>query len=184
MYESACLARAQELTALGRAARRAADPAAHRGQQDGEEAAGSLRLSAHRPLEGHARHGIRLPRGRELPHRRGRKAISAEAGMKSPWASEPYPTTGAYSVVSVRGSTVTLRGLQSGQTIRLSYLGEATDRGRNRRQSAKTERQSEDSINHHEKEGHHHHCRRAGWRRWRSLAYPQMAGARRLRPSW
>ena len=40
--------------------------------------------------------------------------------------SEPYPTTGAYSVVSVRGSTVTLRGLQSGKTIRLSYLGEAT----------------------------------------------------------
>lgn len=55
-----------------------------------------------------------------------KKAISAEAGMKSPWAGEPYPTTGAYSVVSVRGSTVTLRGLQSGKTIRLSYLGEAT----------------------------------------------------------
>lgn len=55
-----------------------------------------------------------------------KKAISAEVGMKSPWAANRIRRRGAYSVVSVRGSTVTLRGLQSGKTIRLSYLGEAT----------------------------------------------------------
>ena len=38
----------------------------------------------------------------------------------------PYPTTGEYSVVSVKNHVVTLRGLQSGKTIRLSYLGEPT----------------------------------------------------------
>ena len=38
----------------------------------------------------------------------------------------PYPTTGEYSVVSVKNQVVTLRGLQSGKTIRLSYLGEPT----------------------------------------------------------
>ena len=37
-------------------------------------------------------------------------------------------STPEYSVVSVRGKTVTLRGLQSGRTIRLSYHGEPTDR--------------------------------------------------------
>ena len=41
---------------------------------------------------------------------------------------EPYPTKGAYSVVSVRGKTVTLRALQRGRTIRLSFLGVPTDR--------------------------------------------------------
>ena len=44
-------------------------------------------------------------RRRELPHCRRRRLFRREAGMKSPWAANPYPTTGAYSVVSVRGST-------------------------------------------------------------------------------
>ncbi|MFR8976815.1 MAG: hypothetical protein ACLVJB_02880 [Christensenellales bacterium] len=56
----------------------------------------------------------------------GEEGYFGGSGYEITVGGEPYPTTGAYSVVSVRGSTVTLRGLQSGKTIRLSYLGEAT----------------------------------------------------------
>ena len=37
---------------------------------------------------------------------------------------QKYPTTGAYSVVSLRNKTLTLKNLDTGSTVRLSYLGE------------------------------------------------------------
>ena len=58
----------------------------------------------------------------------GKEGYFGGSGYEITVGDEPYPTKGEYSVVSVRGKTVTLRGLQSGRTIRLSYLGEPTDR--------------------------------------------------------
>ena len=37
---------------------------------------------------------------------------------------EKYPTDKAYSVVSLRNKTLTLKNLEKGSTVRLSYLGE------------------------------------------------------------
>ena len=61
----------------------------------------------------------------------GKEGYFGGSGYEITVGDEPYPTKGEYSVVSVRGKTVTLRGLQSGRTIRLSYLGEPTDREEN-----------------------------------------------------
>lgn len=125
MYESACLMRAQELTALGRPLD--ALPILRRIEDN---------KTAKKRLEAYVYQIIgrwKDTRGTEYVFREdGRCRIAGEegyfggSGYEITVGSEPYPTTGAYSVVSVRGSTVTLRGLQSGKTIRLSYLGEAT----------------------------------------------------------
>ena len=125
LYESACLLRAQELTALGRPLD--ALPILRRIPDN---------KTAKKRLEAYVYQIIgrwKDTRGTEYIFREDGSCRIAEeegyfggSGYEITVGSEPYPTTGAYSVVSVRGSTVTLRGLQSGKTIRLSYLGEAT----------------------------------------------------------
>ena len=125
MYESACLMRAQELTALGRPLD--ALPILRRIEDN---------KTAKKRLEAYVYQIIgrwKDTRGTEYVFREdgscriaGEEGYFGGSGDEITVGSEPYPTTGAYSVVSVRGSTVTLRGLQSGKTIRLSYLGEAT----------------------------------------------------------
>ena len=125
MYESACLMRAQELTALGRPLD--ALPILRRIEDN---------KTAKKRLEAYVYQIIgrwKDTRGTEYIFREdgscriaGEEGYFGGSGYEITVGSEPYPTTGAYSVVSVRGSTVTLRGLQSGKTIRLSYLGEAT----------------------------------------------------------
>ena len=125
MYESACLMRAQELTALGRPLD--ALPILRRIEDN---------KTAKKRLEAYVYQIIgrwKDTRGTEYVFREdgscriaGEEGYFGGSGYEITVGSEPYPTTGAYSVVSVRGSTVTLRGLQSGKTIRLSYLGEAT----------------------------------------------------------
>ena len=106
MYESACLARAQELTALGKPL----DALPILKRIEGNK-------TAKKRMEAYVYQLI----GRWKDTRGG-------SGYEITVGDEPYPTKGEYSVVSVRGKTVTLRGLQSGRTIRLSYLGEPTDR--------------------------------------------------------
>ena len=125
MYESACLARAQELTALGRPL----------------DALPILRCipdnkTAKKRLEAYVYQIIgrwKDTRGTEYIFREdgscriaGEEGYFGGSGYEITVGDEPYPTRGEYSVISVRGSTVTLRGLQSGKTIRLSYLGEPT----------------------------------------------------------
>ena len=56
----------------------------------------------------------------------GKEGYFGGKGYEIMVGEEPYPTTGEYSVVSVKSSAVTLRGIQSGKTIRLNYLGEPT----------------------------------------------------------
>ena len=48
---------------------------------------------------------------------------------------EPYPKKAAYSVVSLRNKTLTIKKLDTKSTVRLSYVGEATEKG----ESAQTE---------------------------------------------
>lgn len=125
MYESACLARAQELTALGRPLD--AYPILKRIEGN---------KTAKKRLEAYVYQLIgrwKDTRGTEYIFREdgscriaGEEGYFGGSGYEITVGSEPYPMEGAYSVVSVRGSTVTLRGLQSGKTIRLSYLGEPT----------------------------------------------------------
>ena len=56
----------------------------------------------------------------------GKEGYFGGKGYEITVGEAPYPTTGEYSVVSVKSSAVTLRGIQSGKTIRLNYLGEPT----------------------------------------------------------
>ena len=56
----------------------------------------------------------------------GKEGYFGGKGYEITVGEEPYPTAGEYSVVSVKRSAVTLRGIQSGKTIRLNYLGEPT----------------------------------------------------------
>ena len=56
----------------------------------------------------------------------GKEGYFGGKGYEITVGEAPYPTTGEYSVVSVKRSGVTLRGIQSGKTIRLNYLGEPT----------------------------------------------------------
>lgn len=126
MYESACLMRAQELTALGRPLD--ALPILRRIEDN---------KTAKKRLEAYVYQIIgrwKDTRGTEYVFREdGSCRIAGEERLfrrkrvrNTLWAANRIRRPGAYSVVSVRGSTVTLRGLQSGKTIRLSYLGEAT----------------------------------------------------------
>ena len=127
MYESACLARAQELTALGKPLD--ALPILKRIESN---------KTAKKRMEAYVYQLIgrwKDTRGTEYVFREdgscciaGKEGYFGGSGYEITVGDEPYPTKGEYSVVSVRGKTVTLRGLQSGRTIRLSYLGEPTDR--------------------------------------------------------
>ena len=127
MYESACLARAQELTALGKPL----DALPILKRIEGNK-------TAKKRMEAYVYQLIgrwKDTRGTEYVFREdgscciaGQEGYFGGSGYEITVGDEPYPTKGEYSVVSVRGKTVTLRGLQSGRTIRLSYLGEPTDR--------------------------------------------------------
>ncbi|MFQ7096068.1 MAG: tetratricopeptide repeat protein [Christensenellales bacterium] len=127
MYESACLARAQELTALGKPL----DALPILKRIEGNK-------NAKKRMEAYVYQLIgrwKDTRGTEYVFREdgscciaGKEGYFGGSGYEITVGDEPYPTKGEYSVVSVRGKTVTLRGLQSGRTIRLSYLGEPTDR--------------------------------------------------------
>lgn len=125
LYVSACLARAQELTDMGRPFD--ALPFLERVPERAERA-----LSAHvYQLIGRWKDS----RGTEYVFRRdGSCCVAGEEryyGGKDydiTMGDEPYPTRKAYGFVGLRRNTLTLEESESGKTIRLSYLGEPTPR--------------------------------------------------------
>lgn len=58
----------------------------------------------------------------------GEELYFGGSGYEIRIGEEPYPTTGVYSVVSLRNGSMTLRSIETGKDIRLSYLGEATEK--------------------------------------------------------
>jgi len=55
----------------------------------------------------------------------GEEGYFGGSGYDITVGAEKYPTSKAYSVVSLRNKTLTLKNLATGSTVRLSYLGEA-----------------------------------------------------------
>ena len=125
MYEQACLSRAQELIAQNRPL----DALPLLEKIPSSKTAQKLMDAYVYQLIGRWKD----TRGTEYIFRRdgscridGREGYFGGKNYEITVGEEPYPTTGEYSVVSVKNKAVTLRGLQSGKTIRLNYLGEPT----------------------------------------------------------
>ena len=125
MYEQACLSRAQELIAQNRPL----DALPLLEKIPSSKTAQKLMDAYVYQLIGRWKD----TRGTEYIFRRdgsccidGKEGYFGGKNYEITVGEEPYPTTGEYSVVSVKNKTVTLRGLQSGKTIRLNYLGEPT----------------------------------------------------------
>ena len=59
----------------------------------------------------------------------GEEGYFGGSGYAIRMGSEPYPAKDAYSVVNLRGKTLTLKKLDTGSTVRLSYVGEPTEKG-------------------------------------------------------
>ena len=124
MYEQACLNRAQELTALGRPLD--ALPVLERIPEN---------TTAKNRMDAYVYQIIgswKDTRGRAYIFRRdgscsinGVEGYFGGSGYEITIGSEPYPTEGGYSIISVRNNTLTLRDLSNGNTVRLSYVGEA-----------------------------------------------------------
>ena len=55
----------------------------------------------------------------------GEEGFFGGVGYEITVGPEKYPTHGAYSVVSLRNKTLTLKNLETKSTVRLSYVGEA-----------------------------------------------------------
>lgn len=127
MYESACLQRAQALIEMGRPLD--ALPLL--------EQIESLSKTAQNRLEAYVYRIIgrwKDARGIEYIFRcdgtcsvAGREGYFGGSGYEITMGSEPYPTKGAYSVVNLRGKTLTLKNLETKSTVRLSYVGEPTE---------------------------------------------------------
>ena len=125
MYEQACLSRAQELIAQNRPL----DALPLLEKIPSSKTAQKLMDAYVYQLIGRWKD----TRGTEYIFRRdgscridGKEGYFGGKNYEITVGEEPYPTTGEYSVVSVKNKAVTLRGLQSGKTIRLNYLGEPT----------------------------------------------------------
>ena len=126
MYENACFERAQALIEMGRPLD--ALPLL--------EQIASINKSAKKKLDAYVYRIIgrwKDARGREYIFRRdGSCSIAGEEGYFGgigydiAVGAEEYPTKAAYSVVSLRNKTLTLKNLSAGTTVRLSYLGEPT----------------------------------------------------------
>ena len=126
MYEDACLQRAQALIDM----RRPLDAL------ELLEEIASINKSAKKKLDAYVYRIIgrwKDARGREYIFRRdGSCSIAGEEGYFGgigydiAVGAEEYPTKAAYSVVSLRNKTLTLKNLSAGTTVRLSYLGEPT----------------------------------------------------------
>ncbi|MGN0772371.1 MAG: tetratricopeptide repeat protein [Candidatus Ventricola sp.] len=127
MYESACLQRAQALIEMGR-------------PLDALTLLEEIRdvsKTAQKRLEAYVYRIIgrwKDARGVEYVFRRdgtcsvaGREGYFGGSGYEITVGSEPYPTKGAYSVVSLKDKTLTLKNLETKSTVRLSYVGEPTD---------------------------------------------------------
>ena len=125
MYEQACLSRAQELIAQNRPL----DALPLLEKIPSSKTAQKLMDAYVYQLIGRWKD----TRGTEYIFRRdgsccidGKEGYFGGKNYEITVGEEPYPTTGEYSIVSVKNKAVTLRGLQSGKTIRLNYLGEPT----------------------------------------------------------
>lgn len=124
MYEDACMQRAQALIEMGR-------------PLDAlsllEEIA-DVNRRAEEKLDAYVYRIIgrwKDARGVEYVFRRdgtcavaGQEAYFGGSGYEITMGDAPYPTEGAYSVVSLRGDTLTLKNLETDSTVRLSYVGE------------------------------------------------------------
>ena len=127
MYEKACLERAQALIDM----RRPLDALELLEQIE------SINKTAKKRLDAYVYRVIgrwKDARGVEYIFRRdGSCQIAGEEGYFGGTGSgydifvgpEKYPTSGGYSVVSLRNKTLTLKNQDTGKTVRLSYLGEA-----------------------------------------------------------
>lgn len=124
MYEEACMQRAQTLIDM----RRPLDAL------ELLEQMAPINKTADKKLDAYVYRIIgrwKDARGVEYVFRRdGSCAIAGEEGYFGGSGydifigPQKYPTTGAYSVVSLRNKTLTLKNLDTGSTVRLSYLGE------------------------------------------------------------
>ena len=56
----------------------------------------------------------------------GKEGYYGGSGYDLTFGEEPYPTQKAYSVVNLRGKTLSLKNLETKSTVRLSYAGEET----------------------------------------------------------
>ncbi|MBQ7887036.1 MAG: hypothetical protein IJ313_09105 [Clostridia bacterium] len=125
MYEDACMQRAQALIDM----RRPLDALELLEQIE------SINKTAKKRLDAYVYRIIgrwKDARGVEYIFRRdGSCSIAGEegyfggSGYEITVGPEKYPTSGAYSVVSLRNKTLTLKNLDTGSTVRLSYVGEA-----------------------------------------------------------
>lgn len=127
MYEQACLNRAQELTGMGRPLD--ALPVLER-IPDNTTAQNRMDAYVYQIIG-----SWKDTRGRAYIFRRdGSCSIAGEegyfggSGYEITIGSEPYPTEGGYSIISVRNNTLTLRDLKTGSTVRLNYVGEAEEK--------------------------------------------------------
>lgn len=122
LYEEACLGLAQELIGLDRPLE--ALPILER-IPDNKTAKKRLNDYVFRIIG-----RWKETRGTEFVFRRdgtcriaGTERYFGGKGYEIDVGDEPYPTTAAYSVVSLRGSTLTIKDRASGKTLRLTYLG-------------------------------------------------------------
>lgn len=126
MYEEACLNRAQELSSMGRPF-----DALTVLERIPENTVAQNRMDAYV----YQIVGVwEDTRGREYIFRRdGTCSIAGEegyfggSGYEITIGSQPYPTDAGYSIISIRNGSLTLRNLDSGGTVRLSYVGEVPE---------------------------------------------------------
>ncbi len=128
LYEDACLGLAQELIGLGRPLD--ALPYLEEIPQN---------RTAKKRLNDYVYRVVgrwKETRGTEFVFRRdgscsiaGKEGYFGGSGYELYIGEEPYPRSAAYSVVSIRGTTLTLKDKASGKNLRLTYLGEPTEAG-------------------------------------------------------
>ena len=129
MYENACLERAQILIEMGRPLD--ALPLLEEIEDENKNAAKKLDAYVYRIIG-----RWKDARGVEYIFRRdGSCSIAGEelyfggSGYGIAVGTEPYPAKDAYSVVSLRNKTLTVKNLETKSTVRLSYVGEPTEKG-------------------------------------------------------
>ena len=129
MYESACFERAQILIEMGRPLD--ALPLLEEIKDVSKNAAKKLDAYVFRIIG-----RWKDARGVEYIFRRdGSCSIAGEelyfggSGYGIAVGAEPYPAKDVYSVVSLRNKTLTIKNLESKSTVRLSYVGEPTEKG-------------------------------------------------------
>ena len=56
----------------------------------------------------------------------GQEAYFGGSGYEITMGAEPYPTEGAFTVVSLKNKTLTLKNQETKKNVRLNYVGEPT----------------------------------------------------------